>query len=156
MLKLHIVAIAVFSTWLGRAAYATPFILYSDLNPSPNSYSGNTADYVSGSRGGTFPPNTQANLFTVIGSGSLSVSQIDVAVGEFSQQTEDFSAAIFTDEAGVPGTQVDNAFWSMSTTTPEPSCCTLESVAGITGVTLIGGQEYFMVIAPPKPFRFEC
>lgn len=101
---------------------------------------------------------TAANLFTVSGSGNLSVSQIDLGVGFFGSPPT-FYASIWTDNAGLPGTQVAGAFWNnLTTITPFGSCpptCPgsydgggFVTVSGISGVTLTGGQSYFMILGP--------
>jgi hypothetical protein len=84
----------------------------------------------------------------VSGTGSLPVTGIDLAVAN-SSGLNTFYASIWTVSAGGdPGVQLANAYWSLSTSTSAGTCCGLVSVSGITGVTLIGGHEYFMVLGP--------
>jgi hypothetical protein len=126
--------------------------LFSDLGPSTSPYNGNSVYSLlgSGSADSIGESMITANLFTVTGSGSLSVTQIDLAVGNLT--TPDmFYASIFTDSGGVPGEQVAGADWSLFTSTiygTEPPTLGLVSVTGISGVDLTGGQQYFMVLGP--------
>jgi len=88
------------------------------------------------------------NLFTVAGSGSLSVSEIDLAVGNVTPYANTFFATIWTDSTGLPGIQVADADWSTSTSATAGTCCGLVSLTGITGVNLTGGDQYFMILGP--------
>jgi hypothetical protein len=128
-------------------AYADS-VLYSDLGSGGSIYSNYGAWTVAGSASGYGMSETNASLFTVVGSGSLSVSQIDLAVSNIFNSLDTFNASIWTDNAGLPGTQVTGAFWGLSTTTNYGTCCSLVTTTGITGVTLTGGQQYFMVLDP--------
>lgn len=87
----------------------------------------------------------QARAFVVSGVGQFDVTQIDLGVLENSHSNS-FTAAIWTSSSGLPGTML----WSADlTTTAAPStCCALVSTTGITGVTLAGGTQYFMVLTP--------
>jgi hypothetical protein len=127
-------------------------ILFTDLGPPGNVY-GSTAWVVEGAAAGT--SYTQANLFSVSGTGSAAVNQIDLAVLNVFGTSPTFTAAIWTDNAGLPGTHVANASWSLSAPYTALSCCALVSVTGITGVSLDGGQQYFMILAPSSTFSFE-
>lgn len=89
---------------------------------------------------------TGANLFTVGGSGNFSVTSFDLGVG-YVTGTNSFFASIWTDNAGLPGTEVGGAYWgNLSSSEPFGSCCGVVSVSGISGVTLTGGQSYFMIL----------
>ncbi|MGA3315395.1 MAG: PEP-CTERM sorting domain-containing protein [Candidatus Korobacteraceae bacterium] len=91
---------------------------------------------------------TQANLFTVSGSGNFSVSSFDLGVG-YVEGTNSFFASIWTDNAGLPGTEVGGAYWgNLSSSQAFGGCCGLVTVTGISGVTLTGGQSYFMLLGP--------
>jgi len=92
--------------------------------------------------------STAVNLFTVAGSGSLSVSEIDLAVGNVTPYANTFFATIWTDSTGLPGIQVADAYWSTSTSATVGACCGLVSLTGITGVNLTGGDQYFMILGP--------
>jgi len=122
--------------------------LFSDLGPAGSVYDCCDGWTVSGTGSIVGTSYTSANLFTVAGSGSLAVSQIDLAMGNF-YGANTFYATIWTDNSGAPGSQVAGASWNpLSTTTSFGSCCGLVSITGITGVNLIGGQQYFMVLGP--------
>lgn len=124
---------------------ATASTLFSDLGPLGDAYTTNPFTLVGGNGPGDV--FTYADLFTVAGSGSLPVYQIDLAVSDFFVP-ETFYASIWTDNAGVPEAELSDAYWSLSTSTPPFTCCSLLSVTGITGVNLTGGQQYFMVLGP--------
>ena len=123
------------------AAAQTTF--FSDLGPVGNVYQCCTGWTVSGT--GTVGTSfTAANLFTSLSSGS--VSQIDLGVGYVAGQN-DFYAAVFTDNNGLPGTQlfrVDN----LSSSQNFGGCCGIITISGITGLTLTAGQQYFVVLGP--------
>ena len=124
-------------------------ILFSDLAPCSSPYDTTFAWAVSGSgpccSSGSF---TSADLFTVAGSGSEAVGQIDLAVGTGTAVLNTFYASIWTDDSGSPGSELPGAYWSGSTTSYYPDCCSLFSITGISGVTLTGGQQYFLVLGP--------
>jgi PEP-CTERM motif len=126
---------------------AGPTTLFSDLGPPGNVYNCCTGWTVAGT--GTLGTSfTSANLFTVGGSGNFSVDQIDIAES-FVVPPDTFYASIWTDNGGLPGTQVAGAFWNnLVTTEPAGSCCNLVTIGGISGVTLTGGQSYFIVLGP--------
>lgn len=123
--------------------------LFTDLGPPASAYGSG-----GWTLGGSIAPGiggssyTAANQFTVAGSGSFSVTQIDLAVGNVGDTLDTFYASIWTDDAGLPGAEVTGAYWSLFTTAPSTSCCSLVSETGITGVNLIGGQQYFMILGP--------
>jgi hypothetical protein len=121
--------------------------LFSDLGPAGSVYNGGSGWTVSGT--GTVGTSfSSADLFTVAGSGSLAVSQIDLAVSN-AAGVNTFYATIWTDNSGTPGSQVAGASWNpLSTTTSFGDCCGLVSITGITGVSLTGGQQYFMILGP--------
>jgi len=141
----HVTAIAVCVCSLPAAA--SP-VLFSDLGTGTTAYNGNTGWMVSG--GPDLPAEDQisvADEFTVAGAGSISVGQIDLAIANISG-LDTFAASIWTDVNGSPGSEVSGAYWSESTPFQVWGCCGLVSVTGITGVTLTGGQSYFMVLTP--------
>jgi hypothetical protein len=133
---------------------ATAGVLFSDLG------TGNVYDCCSGravSGTGTIGTSfTTAYGFTVSGAGGFSVDGIDLAVGNAGGATT-FYASIWTDvpvyvpdyywSVDTPGTEL--ASWNLSATSGYAGrCCNLISITGITGLTLIGGQDYFMVLGP--------
>ena len=125
-------------------------ILFSDLAPGSSPYDTTFAWAVSGSAsccssGYSF---TSADLFTVAGSGNEAVGEIDLAVGTGTAVLNTFYVSIRTDDAGTPGSQVAGAYWSGSTTNYYSACCSLFAITDISGVTLTGGQQYFLVLGP--------
>jgi len=125
--------------------------LYSNLGSGGSTYSIVSQWTVAGSASPYGFSQSVASLFTVAGSGSLSVSQVDLAVGNIRNAVDTFDASIWTNNAGHLGNQVTGAFWSLSAPTQYGTCCSLVSVNGIAGVTLTGGQQYFMLIEPLSP-----
>lgn len=127
-------------------------VLFSDLGASGTIYTTSSGNVVDGSTAGLTPSSIAvADLFTASGTGSFSVSEIDLAVAAFgSSSNHAFTASIWTDSAGLPGSQVAGALWSQTATDPFFACCSLLSITGISGVNLTGGQEYFMILAPPS------
>jgi len=122
-------------------------VLFTDLGPAGDVYNCCSGWTVSGSASNA-GLITAANLFTVSGSGSLSVTEIDLGVTN-AGGLNTFSASIWTEVGGLPGAQVPGADWSpLSTSTVFGNCCGLVSITGITGVTLTGGQQYFMILSP--------
>jgi hypothetical protein len=130
---------------------ANASVLYSDFGTVPASlYSPSNYLDINGSTsvigaisGDT--SNSVADLFTVQGTGSIAVEEVDFAVSQVSGPGT-FVASIWTDVGGVPS--VEKASWSLSTTNPAGTCCAIESVTGISGLALTGGTQYFMVLAP--------
>jgi len=116
---------------------------YTDLGPMGDVYQSGTGWTVSGT--GTVGTSfTAANLFTSLATGA--VSQIDLGVG-YVAGTNAFYAAIFTDNAGLPGTQlfrIDN----LSSSQSFGGCCGLVTITGINGLDLTAGQQYFVVLGP--------
>jgi len=116
---------------------------FTDLGPMGNVYQEGTGWTVSGT--GTIGISfTAANLFTSMASGS--VSEIQLGVG-YAGGTNAFYAAVFTDNNGLPGTQlyrIDN----LSSSQDFGGCCGLVTISGITGLDLTAGQQYFVVLGP--------
>jgi len=129
--------------------------LFSDLGPPGNPYDCCNGATITGSG---FPggySDIGASAFTVGGSGTFSVSQIDVGVG-YVGSLHTFYASIWTDVGGLPGSQVSGAYWTNLVTNTQfgscpPNCSNnggLVTVSGISGVSLTGGQSYFMLVGP--------
>jgi hypothetical protein len=123
-------------------------VLFSDLGPPGNLDDCCTGWTVSG--WGAFGTSyTSANLFTVAGSGSFSVTEIDLGVSNMGGNPDTFYAGIWTDNYDSPWSPVAGAYWNpLYATTILGNCCALVSITGITGVTLTGGQQYFMLAGP--------
>jgi hypothetical protein len=86
--------------------------------------------------------------FAANGSGLQAVSQIDLAIAKVSGPNT-FYASLWTNVGGTPGTQVANAFWNnLSTNILLSTCCDLVTIGGISGVTLAGGQQYYLILGP--------
>jgi len=142
--SLCLLAVALCVSSLPAMADST---LFSDLGPPGNVYVGGVGWSVSGS-GVIGTSQTAAGMFTVGGSGNFSVDSIDLAVGQVNPPFT-FDASIWTDNAGLPGVQVANAaFDNLMSNQPFGGCCGLVMVSGISGVTLTGGQSYFMILGP--------
>lgn len=123
---------------------ATASVLFTDLGTTGNIYNDSSGWTVAGS-GFLGTSETAASMFTVAGSGSESVMEIDLAVAEVNAPNT-FNAAIWTDVSNAPGAELDS--WNLSTTSSTGTCCSLVSITGITGLSLTGGQEYFLVLSP--------
>ena len=116
---------------------------FTDLGPQGNTYECCTGWTISGT--GTVGTSfTAANLFTSLLSGS--VSQIDLGVG-YVTGTNSFYASVWTDNAGLPGTEL--GVWNnLSSSTTFGQCCGLVTINNITGLSLTAGQQYFVVLGP--------
>jgi len=140
----------------GLSASARAGVIFSDLGTGSNVYSlGFGAPWgiglgVDGSSatGAMGLSSMIAELFTAGGTGSLAVTQIDLAVLNSNSSLNTFTASIWTNNSGTPGAQLPNAFWQASTLYNSGTCCGLVSIQNITGVTLTGGAQYFLVLAP--------
>jgi len=128
---------------LGSLPAMAQTTFFTDLGTGTNVYQEGTGWTVSGT--GTIGTSfTAANLFTSLSSGA--VSQIDFGVG-YAGGTNAFYAAVFTDNNGLPGTQLyrtDN----LSSSQTFGGCCGLVTITGITGLDLTAGQQYFVVLGP--------
>lgn len=122
-------------------------ILFSDLGTGSNVYDGFNGSQVSGSGAGTWI--TQARPFTVSGSGDFSLTQIDLGVVNYNPAPPTFTASIWTNVSNQPGVELGS--WNLSTTENVDNCCALVTQSGITGITLIGGVEYWVVLGPQSP-----
>jgi hypothetical protein len=127
---------------------AASTVLFSDLGTGSTVYLDATEGWAQfGSEYGSGTSLSNAQLFTVAGTGSVAVTQIDLGVSD-SVVLNTFYASILTDNAGTPGSEVPGAYWSLSATNPLGTCCGLVSITGISGLDLTGGQSYFMVLGP--------
>jgi hypothetical protein len=151
---LRLLAVSVCASSFPAMAAST---LFSDLGLPGNQYSCCTGWAVSGAAS-DIGFITDANLFTVGGNGNFDVTQIDVGIG-WQDPPPTFYASIWTDNAGLPGSQVAGAFWSPLTTITEAGVCPptcpgsydgggFVTISGISGVSLTGGQSYFMILGP--------
>ena len=118
--------------------------LFTDLGTGSNVYDPNNGSTVKGSGSGG-NSITQARPFTVSGSGDFLVTQIDLGVVT-QTGAADFTASLWTSASGLPGTELGS--WNLPINVHLGSCCGLATQTGITGVTLTGGTQYFMVVGP--------
>lgn len=118
--------------------------LFSDLGTGSNVYQASNGLPVSGTGSPGATSYTEANQFTAAASGAI--SEIDVAVGTVSG-TNSFFVSLYITSGGAPGTLV--AQWSnLSSSQSFGGCCGLVSITGITGVDVVAGTSYFLVIGP--------
>jgi hypothetical protein len=143
----NIAALVAVAGFMGVAP-AMGDVLFTDLGPTGNVYDSSAGWVIRGGSAASPLSTVAANLFTVPGAGNQAVSQLDLAVLNTDPSVHTFYASIWTDDGGVPGTQVPGAYWNLSTDDPSQSCCGLVSITGITGVFLTGGQSYFLVLGP--------
>ena len=138
--SLCLVALALCLSSLPAMAQST---FFTDLGPVGDVYNCCNGWTVSGS--GTVGTSfTAANLFTSLLTGS--VSQIDLGVG-FVTGVNSFYASVWTDNGGLPGTEM--AQWNnLSSSTTFGQCCGLVTISGITGLNLTAGQQYFVILGP--------
>jgi hypothetical protein len=117
--------------------------LFSDLGTGTNVYNCCDGWTVAGSGilGESF---TAANEFTAGASGS--VSQIDIGIGT-AAGSNSFFAALYSASGNSPGTLIEQ--WSNLTATETfGQCCGLVTISGITGVNLVAGTSYFLILGP--------
>jgi hypothetical protein len=143
--SLCLLAVALCVSSLPAMADST---LYSNLGPPGNVYTSGIGWSINGSGPPFGTSLSQANLFILGGSGNFIVDSIDIAVAQVNAPFT-FDASIWTDNAGLPGVQVANAaFDNLMSNQPFGGCCGLVTISGISGVTLTGGQSYFMILGP--------
>jgi hypothetical protein len=130
-------------TFAVGATLANAGTLFSDLGTGGSVYTTGPGAIVQGASGDNI---AQARPFTVAGSGLFDVTQFDLGVVEDEGFLNTFTASIWTDTSNRPGTELGS--WNLSAIGPNGSCCLLATQTGIAGVTLTGGTEYFMVLAP--------
>jgi len=119
-------------------------VLFTDLGTGGSVYDPNNGSTVKGSGSGG-NSITQARPFTVAGIGDFVVTQLDFG---FVYQTgvHTFTASLWTTSSGLPGAELGS--WDLATSEQLGHCCGLSTQTGITGVTLTGGTQYFMVVGP--------
>lgn len=118
--------------------------LYNNLGSGSSVYQCCTGWTISGTAA-TGTSFTSANEFTAMASGSI--SQIDVGVGWVLSASDTFYAALYTDNGGLPGTQL--GYWgNLTSNQEEGGCCGLVSITGISGISLTAGENYFLVMGP--------
>ena len=138
-----LLALAICVSGLPAMASST---LFTDLGPPGDVYNGSTGWTVSGS--GTIGTSfTAANLFTVGGSGSFSVTQLDLAVG-LAGGTNTFFASIWTDVRRPSRNPSGRRLLGqpLQQSRLSDSAAVLVTVSGISGVSLTGGDSYFIIL----------
>ncbi len=138
--SLCLVALALCVSSLPAMAQQT---FFTDLGPQGNVY--NCCDGWTISGTGTVGTSfTQANTFTSLLTGS--VSQIDLGVG-YVTGVNSFYASVWTDNGGLPGTELGQ--WNnLSSNETFGQCCGLVTISNITGLSLTAGEQYFVVLGP--------
>ena len=129
---------------LGSLPAMAQTTFFSDLGTGTNVYNPSTGWTISGT-GSIGESFTAANLFTSLATGS--VSQIDLGVGYVAGFLNQFNASVWTDNGGLPGTEL----WSqtnLSSSQEFGGCCGLVTITGISGLSLTSGQSYFVVLGP--------
>ncbi|MDE2368814.1 MAG: PEP-CTERM sorting domain-containing protein [Burkholderiales bacterium] len=142
--KRTLAAMAVAGSFLGTAAQAG--VVFSDLGPAPGAYNAKVGWAVTGS--GSFGGTSfySAHEFEAGGVGNLSISRIDLGISVIAPG-DGFDVGLWTDNAGMVGSEL--ASWKALTTLQDfGKCCELLTIDGISGLTLTGGQSYFLVLAP--------
>ncbi len=138
------VSLALTMLALSPAARATS-VFFSDLG-SPVNYNADFGWTVSGTGGTGGTSYTAANLFTSAFTGS--VGQIDLGV-TWAVGPDPFTASIWTDASGLPGTEVPGASWTglLASAHFGSSSNSLVTI-NVSGVSLSAGQSYFLILAP--------
>jgi hypothetical protein len=118
--------------------------LYNNLGTGTNVYNCCTGWTVGGS--GTLGESfTAANEFMATASGS--VSQINIGIGYVTGTNSFYVALDQVGGDGLPGSQIMR--WdNLSSATTFGQCCGLVSITGISGVNLVSGDSYYLVIGP--------
>ena len=148
MKKLTLTCIGLAMSLFSHAAKGD--VLFSDFGTG-NSYNCCSGSTISSTGSGY---SAQASAFTLSGSGLQSLSQIDIAIGQLIAGGG-FSVNILTDNNGALGTQVAGASWAAlqpaETNFGSVGSGMLTSITGISGVTLTGGDTYYLEITPTNP-----
>jgi uncharacterized repeat protein (TIGR03803 family) len=129
-----------------QQSIAPGIVIFTDLGPPGDLYNcciGWTAAG-SGALGTSF---TAGNWFVISGSGSFEITQIDLGL-VYVSGTNLFDVSIWTDNGGVPGTQVPNACFFAVPGVPSGNLLAINGISGSSQVSLTAGQPYFMVIGP--------
>ncbi|MGA3130134.1 MAG: choice-of-anchor R domain-containing protein [Terracidiphilus sp.] len=145
----------LFSICLGLAVFlfshrAGATTLFSDFGPG-DAYQSDFSWEVTGSGAPIGTSYSDGDAFTIAGSGAEEISQIDIAIGQLNSGSG-FYVSIWTDNSGLLGTEVSGAYWgNLSPYGSLGTCCKVTSITGISGVTLTGGDTYFLLVGPMNP-----
>jgi hypothetical protein len=74
---------------------------------------------------------------------NLKVTEIDVAVS-YNSGVNEFSLALYNDKGGVPGTALKA--WTFTNLPPQNSCCQLTIATAPSGIPVVAGQHYWVVV----------
>jgi hypothetical protein len=124
-------------------------VLFNDLGTGASVYNDDEGWAVQGS-GAPEGAITIADEFKTEETGGFSLSEIDLAMGNITSPNT-FYVSIWTDVRHHPGTKISGAYWTTSTPYMAFTCCGVVSIDNITGVTLTGGQSYYLVLGPLNP-----
>ena len=115
---------------------------YSNFGSTPPTFNESLGYGVTGSLAGG--PGTFGAEFTVPGVGNAIVTGADVALQRILTLGSNgvVDASFWTVSAGLPGTQVGGSFAATATDNFPPEVASLS----ISGVTLTGGQSYFLIL----------
>lgn len=131
---------AVMVSMLSAPALATT--IFSSLDAG-NTYDGGTGWTITGTSA-QVSAQTVASGF--VSSGNFSLEQIDVGLSSI-LGTNSAVVSLWTESGGLPGSQLGS--WSVSN---QPSFGssnnTLTTISGISGINLLSGGAYFLVVAP--------
>ena len=124
---------------------ASAATIYSNFGTSPPIFDQSLGYGVIGALVGG--PGKFGAEFTVPGSGVANVTGADVALQHIliNGSNAVVVASFWTVSAGIPGTQIGGSFAVTATDNFPPA---VAPIGGITGVTLTGGQSYFLVLTP--------
>lgn len=74
---------------------------------------------------------------------NIKVTAIQIAAS-YSSGTNEFSLALYSDNAGVPGTALK--VWQVTSLPPYGSCCALATVTDSAGIQVLAGHKYWVVM----------
>lgn len=87
----------------------------------------------------------QANQFTAAVSGN--VWQINIALGYVDGTPNGAIVSLWTDSSGIPGTMLGS--WDITNLPHFGTCCVVNTITGISGISVTAGQSYFLMAAAP-------
>lgn len=131
----------LFTMCLAATLHAGPLTLYSDLGTGSSVY-GTNGSVVQGSGAGSWI--TQAWQFTVSGTGDFNLTQVDL--GLTARGVGQITASLWTNLSSLPDVELGS--WNLTVAEAAGQCCLLTTQSGITGITLTGGDRYWMVVGP--------
>jgi hypothetical protein len=147
MKKLLLASVTAAALVMGGGARATT--IYSNFGTTSPTFNETTGYGVHGALVGG--PGKFGAEFTVPGAGAASVTGADVALEHILINGSNgvVDASFWTVSAGIPGAQIGGFF---AVTAPAGFPPSVVSISNITGITLAGGQSYFLVLTPSDDF----